>query len=58
MSDKFLHAIKKISIILNTSAWVLLMVSLVFNWAIVTQRVDIPGHDQLTRVMDAARGPR
>jgi hypothetical protein len=38
-------------IIANTAAWVLLLVSVIFNWAFVTQRIDVMGHDALTRAI-------
>ena len=37
--------------ILNTAAWVLLVVSLTFNWALITQRIDVLGHDSFTRAI-------
>ena len=38
-------------IIANTAAWILLLVSVTFNWAVVTGRVDVLGHDALSRAI-------
>lgn len=43
---------------LNTMAWTSLCASLIFNWAVITHRVELPGQDYLSTITEARLFPQ